>query len=508
MIAGARHRDVHQASFFLQLIVVAEGTRHREPAVHRPDDEHRVPLLPLGAVHGAEHQGIVLFFRAAAGEVLRPLGRLEGYRREEGAAIGVPPGNYLQLVEVREPRLHPVVPLTQDVVVQHADPRDVRPHLVSPRWPEPELREHFRQPGMCLTSARRRQEPVESVHRPRAFGHRRDRRASGGLPDARQELQQAEPTHFVARVFDDAQECQDILHVGRLEELEPTPLLERDLPVRQFDFEVRRHVGGPEQHRHFGQRDPLLVQLEDPLHHETGLLLLIGGGDEPGRLAPLAVRPEVLGEPLTGARDERVAGVQDRLRRAVVLLQRDHRGAVELPREFEDVAEAGAAERIDALRIVADHRDVAVAAAQPAKDSRLQDVGVLVFVDQDVVVKRRDPRSQRRMLEQQTPEHEQVVVVDQVPFRLPLGEVGIDAGEVRLEFRKPWELLGQDFGDRDLGVHVARVDVVQCLLARESALGVAIAKLGAGELHQVGRISLIHDREVTRESGGLAEPPE
>ena len=73
------------------------------------------------------------FYRAyyanvAKAEVLGGFGWFEGEGREEGAARGIPAGDHLQLFEVGEARLHPVVALPQDVVVEGADARDVHGH--------------------------------------------------------------------------------------------------------------------------------------------------------------------------------------------------------------------------------------------------------------------------------------------------------------------------------------------------------------------------------------------
>ena len=132
--------------------------------------------------------------------------------------------------------------------------------------------------------------------------------------------------------------------MGGFEELEPAPLLERNLAVAQLDLEIGRHVAGAEEHRHLPERSPLLVQFENTLHHKARLLRLILDRDEPGGFAPFAFGPEVLGESLVGARNERIGGVENRLRGAIVLLKRDDRRAWELARKVEDVAEGGAAE--------------------------------------------------------------------------------------------------------------------------------------------------------------------
>ena len=132
------------------------------------------------------------------------------------------------------------------------------------------------------------------------------------------------------------------------------------LPIGELDLEIGRHVAGAEEHGDLAQRRAFLVQLEDAIDDELRLLLLVARGHEPRRLAARALGPEILRESLGGARDQRVRDVEDRLRRAIVLLERHDRRAGELLREIEDVAEVRAAERVDALRVVADDGDVLV----------------------------------------------------------------------------------------------------------------------------------------------------
>ena len=97
--------------------------------------------------------------------------------------------------------------------------------------------------------------------------------------------------------------------------------------------------------------------------------------------------------------------------RAVVLLELDHARVGEVLLEVEDVAHVRAAEAVDRLSVVADHREVAVpvghrcappvaapvlrraAADQQLQQAVLRVVGVLVLVDEDVA--ERAPRSAR-----------------------------------------------------------------------------------------------------------------
>ena len=70
--------------------------------------------------------------------------------------------------------------------------------------------------------------------------------------------------------------------------------------------------------------------------------------------------------------------------RAVVLLQPDHPGALEVALEAQDVAHLGPAPAIDRLVVVAHAADVAVLGGEQAQPQVLGDIGVLVLIDQDV----------------------------------------------------------------------------------------------------------------------------
>ena len=91
----------------------------------------------------------------------------------------------------------------------------------------------------------------------------------------------------------------------------------------------------------------------------------------------------------TFAAIEAFASAEDLRRRAVV------HGEVEPPRvrvallELEDVREVRAAERVDALRVVADDAEVPVLARDEVDDVALQPVRVLVLVDEHVPEARR-----------------------------------------------------------------------------------------------------------------------
>jgi hypothetical protein len=100
-------------------------------------------------------------------------------------------------------------------------------------------------------------------------------------------------------------------------------------------------------------------------------------------LAEAPVGPQLRAR-LTALCDDRVGGVEDRLRRAVVAVEHDDVGVGVVALEVEDVLDRRAAEAVDALLRVADDHDVAVGGGQQVDEVVLGPVGVLVLVDHEV----------------------------------------------------------------------------------------------------------------------------
>ncbi len=106
--------------------------------------------------------------------------------------------------------------------------------------------------------------------------------------------------------------------------------------------------------------------------------------DDLDRLALAELRPEPLRLAVAVVVDHRVRRLEDRVRRAVVLLERDRAGAGEVALEVEDVADVRAAEGVDRLVGVPDHQQVLVLAGDQLEEAVLRVVRVLVLVDEDV----------------------------------------------------------------------------------------------------------------------------
>ena len=92
-----------------------------------------------------------------------------------------------------------------------------------------------------------------------------------------------------------------------------------------------------------------------------------------------------------------------------------------------------AAERVDRLRVVADHGQAVAAGLQRQQDRRLQPVGVLIFVDENVIEAAADIVGQRRIAHGLRPVEQQVVVIEHVLLLL-----GLDIGrEQFLQLGRP-----------------------------------------------------------------------
>ena len=167
---------------------------------------------------------------------------------------------------------------------------------------------------------------------------------------------------------------------------------------------------------------------------ERGLVVLVLGvvaGDE---LAADLLGPQVLGPARRVVGDDGVGGVEDALRRPVVLLEHDDRRVGERLLEPHEVAVVGPAELVDRLIVVADDHDVAVLLGEQAHELPLGDVRVLELVDEHVA-------------EAVAPALEHVGVLAEQPH----GEQQqvVEVGRRRVE--QPALVLAVDLGDAPLG---------------------------------------------------------
>jgi hypothetical protein len=112
----------------------------------------------------------------------------------------------------------------------------------------------------------------------------------------------------------------------------------------------------------------------------------------------------------------------------------------------------GAAPRVDALGVVAHGHD-AVVAGEPVHDLRLDGVGVLILVHEDVAEAVGEVGGDLGCLgEELEPEFEEVVVVHDVLLALAGGVGGGEGGQAVGDVAVLREVLGDGVRERELGV--------------------------------------------------------
>ena len=244
----------------------------------------------------------------------------------------------------------------------------------------------------------------------------RDESLQRGVPDSpARAVRDAEQRRGVLRVHEDAEVRGRVADLRALVEARPADDLVRDVLPDEHVLQHPRLRVHPVEDRDLARGEPAPDERCDVRRDEPGLGVLVLDLDDAHRIALAEVGEEPLRLPLGVLLDERVGRTQDRVGRAVVLLERDDLRPREVLLELEDVADVGATERVDALVLVAHCADVPVLAAQELQEAVLRVIRVLVLVDEDVA-ERLPPALERlgEALEDLHREHEDVVEVDRV----------------------------------------------------------------------------------------------
>ena len=132
------------------------------------------------------------------------------------------------------------------------------------------------------------------------------------------------------------------------------------------------HATGAALHRLDFLTNPACFFLAIPMTDQTDLFTVLLFG------------PEFLAKPALIAPDDTGGGREDMRSGSVVLFQPDHMSTGKILFEPKDIAHFGPAPAIDRLVVVADAADVLVTLSKQAQPEILGDVGVLIFIDQDV----------------------------------------------------------------------------------------------------------------------------
>ena len=424
IVLGARHRDIEQAAFLLDLGRCAGAKIGRNAAIDDVQHEDRFPFLALGGMDRRKDQ-IILVEQRHARLVARRVRRIERELRQEPLARGIAARDLLELQEIGAPH--------DGILVNALEMRFV---------PEARALEFGRPAGAAgvqvsdgrdkgrpvVAGAGRRGRIAERADGISRLRHVVEHALRRSRSDARHQLQHAEARDAIARVLDETQQRQHVLDVGGLQEFEAAELHEGNIAAGQFHFEGPTVMRGPEQDRLLLQRRTALAVLQDAFDDVAGLVGLVADADQMRAFGRIPVRPKILGEALGRQIDDAVGGREDRLRRTIIAIERDDLGGrTELTGEVEDVTDGRGAKRIDRLRVIPDDGEAASIGFQRQQDRRLEAVGVLIFVDEDMVEAAADIVGEARVAHSLRPVEQEIIVIEDV---LPL--LGLHIGREEL----------------------------------------------------------------------------
>ncbi len=514
--------DVGEAALLLELLLVVERPAVREEALLEAGDEHDREFEALRGVERDErHRVGVALVRILVGD---EGGLLEqAIERVVGRQVVVAGRDRAQLEQVRPALLavlravgqHRAVARRLEGLVeqlgeaQHADPG-------------PQAAHQHRELGQGVARPRRQRRELAG-DRGLDRAPRRPALARGGgaqrldrlvADPARRDVDDPLEADAVGVRAQDAQVGQGVLDLAPGVEPGPADELvaeavaqERFLdrpglgvhPVHHRDVarpEALDLLVGPAGQGRAAAADQALDLAGDPL----GLLLLVVGLEALDLRPAAVVGPQLLVLARAVARDHPVGGVEDQLGRAVVLLELDDGGVGPVALEVEDVAQVGAAPRVDRLVVVADHAQVAVAGGQRADPQVLRPVGVLVFVDVEVapllLVLGEDVG---RLVEEPDRLEQEVVEVERVRLAQALLVARREAGD--RPFAVVRGVLGQErriehlvLGPADGAQHDARAELA----------GQRHVLFAQDLLHQRGLVVGVVDDEPAADPDGLA----
>ena len=366
-LAGAGHPDVAEPPLLVLGVLLERALVREEPLLHADHEDDR-ELEPLGVVQ--RHQGDV-----RALDVERVLVGEERDLLEERVERGLLLAPFLvlardpdQLLEVLDPALR----LERALGLEHVHVAARREHLLEQgRGPRlgrlgPQVVHQRRELAHLPRGGRRerhRRRVLDGLHeRPAHVGRVLRQPLEGRLADPPPRAVHDPPErHLVGRVGDHLEIGDRILHLGPLVEARAADHAVRHALADEQILEHARLRIDPVEDGDVGRARTAVDRLGDLAGDEPRLGMLVVGLDDPHRHAAAELRPEPLRLAVGVAVDDRVRGVENRLRRAVVLLERDDVGAREVVLELGDVSDVGAPEGVDRLILVADDRDVPVA---------------------------------------------------------------------------------------------------------------------------------------------------
>lgn len=289
--------------------------------------------------------------------------------------------------------------------------------------------------------------------------------------------------------------------MGAVEELQASELYEGDVAAGQFHLKGAAVARGAEQDGLLFQEHPGFTIGKHLLDDAVRLIGLVLHRQQLGTFSRLAVRPEVLGEAFPRQVDNPVGGCEDRLGRTVVAVERDDLGRRrELLRKVENVADRRRAERVDRLRVVANDRQAAPVGLQGQQHRRLELVGILIFIDEDIVEPVADIVGEGGIADHLRPIEKQVIVVEDVLRLLGLDVAGKQLLQLLFPASYPRVPSAEHFIQSHFRVHCPRIDRQTGALGRKPTFRLREAEFVAYQVDQVGAILAVVNGELRIQS--------
>ena len=379
--------------------------RVRQQPVLQPDDVHARKLQSLAAVHGDERDDVAFFLllfpvgveRDVLEECLQPLEQ----RLADGIAAIQRGGQVAQIADAGFAGFSFLFLAAQFMQVAGLVEKMIRPGLqdlglvlggrVGQGCPRALHKLHERRKAFLrpLLEARLHQRVFHGgEHRALTFLaggqqplHRHVAQPPGGGVGDPQEAD------VVMRVNEHLEIGEEIPDLAPVEKALPADQVIAHARLAQRRFNRTRLDIGAEQDRILLPRNAVRQPGEFNLPHQLGgLLLLVAAGAQQDLRALALLRPQLLGPAARVVFDQRVGGRQDRVGRAVVLLELDdlHLGIMFF--QIEQVGDLRAAPAVNALVVVAHHAEVAMLQRQRVDQLELRAVGVLILVRHDIAV--------------------------------------------------------------------------------------------------------------------------
>ncbi len=283
----------------------------------------------------------------------------------------------------------------------------------------------------------------------------------------------------------------------RLEELQSAILHVRDIAAHEFELEPVTVMRAAKQHCLVLKGKTLLSLVEYLLDDELRFRVAVLDRHVSRLAAALLAGEQVLLVLPFAFGDQAIGAVEDRLGRAIVLLETDDpRRRDVLVRETEDVLDFRGTERVDRLCVVADDRHAGAVRPDRADDLGLQYIRVLVLIDEDVVEEGTDLGREFRVGDQVAPVEEQVVVIERVILLLQFDIAAEQLTQLGFPVAAPGEGLVQGVDQRLFRIHAARIDRETGVFLREAPRLFRQTRLVPHDVHQVCRIAAVEDRET------------